>query len=162
MAALASARTHAPIPVTAPLVPFQRPQPPAPEAIMAYYELSREANFYSNGGPCARLLSTRLSDYLGGATFTIPVGNATVGLMVAVRAACGMPSGDRRIILTPSYTFTATACAIEWAGFEPAFVDIEPRGWHLDATALEAAFERFQGKIAGVLACATFGTAPSD
>lgn len=162
MAALVSARTHAPVPVTTPLVPFQRPQPPAPEAIMAYYELSREAHFYSNGGPCARLLSTRLSDYLGGDTFTIPVGNATVGLMVAVRAACGMPSGDRRIILTPSYTFTATACAIEWAGFEPAFVDIEPRGWHLDATALEAAFERFEGKVAGVLACATFGTAPSD
>ena len=70
--------------------------------------------------------------------------------------------GRRRIILTPSYTFTATACAIEWAGFEPAFVDIEPRGWHLDAAALEAAFERFEGKVAGVLACATFGTAPSD
>ena len=128
---------------------------------MSYYELSQQAGFYSNGGPCARLLSERLSAYLGGA-FTIPVGNCTVGLMVALRAACGMPAGERRIVLTPSYTFTATACAIEWAGFQPAFVDIERRGWHMDPAALEVGLERFGGAVAGVLACATFGTAPED
>jgi dTDP-4-amino-4,6-dideoxygalactose transaminase len=162
MAALVPALSHPVVPVREPLVPFQRPEPPEPEAIMAYYERSREAGFYSNGGPCARLLSDRLSDYLGGGTFAVPVGNCTVGLMVALRAACGMPEGARRIVLTPSYTFTATACAIEWAGFQPAFVDIERRGWHLDPAALEAALERFGGAVAGVLACATFGTAPAD
>lgn len=160
MAAFVSAPAQQSVPVTEPLVPFQRPQPPAPEAIMEYYRLSQEAGFYSNGGPCARLLSSRLSEYLGGA-FTIPVGNCTVGLMVALRAACGMPSSRRRAILTPSYTFTATACAIEWAGFEPIFVDIERRGWHMDPRALEGALERFDGEVAGVLACATFGTAPA-
>ena len=66
--------------------------------------------------------------------------------MVALRAACGMPAGARRLVVTPSYTFTATACAIEWAGFEPVFVDIERRGWHLDPAALEAALERFAGR----------------
>ena len=91
MAAPVSAPAQQSVPVTEPLVPFQRPQPPAPAAIMDYYRLSQEAGFYSNGGPCARLLSSRLSDYLGGDTFTIPVGNCTVGLMVALRAACGMP-----------------------------------------------------------------------
>ena len=30
----------------------------------------------------------------------------------------------------------------------------------MDPSSLEAAFERFPGQIAGVLACATFGTAP--
>ena len=64
MAALVSAPAHHSVPVTEPLVPFQRPQPPAPEAIMKYYRLSQEAGFYSNGGPCARQLSTRLSEYL--------------------------------------------------------------------------------------------------
>jgi len=161
MAAPVSAPAQQSVPVTEPLVPFQRPQPPAPAAIMDYYRLSQEAGFYSNGGPCARLLSSRLSDYLGGDTFTIPVGNCTVGLMVALRAACGMPTGRRRAILTPSYTFTATACAIEWAGFEPIFIDIEPRGWHMDPAALEEALERFDGDVAGVLSCATFGTAPA-
>jgi dTDP-4-amino-4,6-dideoxygalactose transaminase len=161
MAALVPALSPSAVPVREPLVPFQRPEPPKPEAILAYYERSREAGFYSNGGPCARLLSDRLSDYLGAGTHAIPVGNCTVGLMVALRAACGMPTGERRIVLTPSYTFTATACAIEWAGFQPAFVDIERRGWHLDPAALEAALARFGAAVAGVLACATFGAAPA-
>jgi dTDP-4-amino-4,6-dideoxygalactose transaminase len=160
MAASVLALSSTAVPVREPLVRFQRPEPPEPEAIMAYYERSRAAGFYSNGGPCARLLSDRLSAHLGGA-HAIPVGNCTVGLMVALRAACGMATRERRIVLTPSYTFTATACAIEWAGFEPAFVDIERRGWHIDPAALEAALGRFRGSVAGVLACATFGTAPA-
>ena len=161
MAAAVPAPSHSAPACTDPLVPLQRPEPPPPEAIMAYYERSREEGFYSNGGPNARLLASRLSDYVGGEAFAIPVGNCTVGLMVALRAACGMPDGERRLIVTPSYTFTATACAIEWAGFEPLFVDIERRGWHMDPAALETAFEHFGGRIAGVLACSTFGAAPS-
>src|SRR4051795_3168015 len=101
MAALVSAPAHPAVPVTEPLVPFQRPQPPAPEAIMAYYRLSEEAGFYSNGGPCARLLEDRLSAYLGNDTLAIPISNCTVGLMVAMRAAFRMPSGPRRLVLTP-------------------------------------------------------------
>jgi dTDP-4-amino-4,6-dideoxygalactose transaminase len=107
---------------------------------MRYYALAEEARFYSNGGPCQRLLTDRLQQYLGGATHVVPVSNATVGLMAAVRGACGMRTDSRPVILTPAYTFTATAAAIEWAGFEPVFVDIERRGWHLDPASLEAAF----------------------
>src|SRR3954454_5385769 len=118
--------------VTPPLVAFQQPEPPAMEAMMAYYRLSEEAGFYSNGGPCARLLSDRLATYLGNDTLAIPVSNCTVGLMVAMRAAFGAPREERRLVVTPSYTFTATACAIEWAGFEPLFVDVDPVGWHVD------------------------------
>jgi dTDP-4-amino-4,6-dideoxygalactose transaminase len=160
MAATVPASKRSVVPVSHPLVPFQRPEPPPPEAIMAYYQRSCEEGFYSNGGPNARLLASRLADYLGGGAFAVPVGNCTVGLTVALRAACGKPTPQRRLVVTTSYTFTATACAIEWAGFEPVFVDIERRGWHMDAAALEAALERHVGEIAGVLACSTFGTAP--
>ena len=160
----APARRSSPLVAPAPewdeLVPFQRPELPPPAAIMEYYALSEAASFYSNGGPCARLLTERLEAYLGGGAYCIPVSNCTTGLMVALRAACGTPDPRRRLVLTQSYSFTATACAIEWAGYEPVFVDIEPRAWHLDPGALEAALERFDGQVAGVLACATFGTAP--
>jgi dTDP-4-amino-4,6-dideoxygalactose transaminase len=141
-------------------VPFQRPQPPPPAAIMEYYALAEEAGFYSNGGPCSRLLSQRLSEYLGGDTHAVPVANCTVGLMAALRAAFPAPVDGRRVVLTPSYTFTATACAIEWSGYEPVFVDIERSGWHLDPAGLERALERYGSEVAGILACATFGTAP--
>lgn len=168
MAPTVAARTAPPaLPATGPArvaaretIRLQQPEPPQPEAIMDYYRKAVDASFYSNGGPCARLLTDRLSTYLGGDAFCVPVGNCTVGLMAAVRAACGAPEGDRRLILTPAYTFTATACAIEWAGFEAAFVDVDEHGWHMDARSLEQALDAFPGEVAGVLACATFGTAP--
>jgi dTDP-4-amino-4,6-dideoxygalactose transaminase len=144
-----------------PPIPLQRPELPEPAAILEYYELSRQANFYSNGGPCATLLSERLSEYLGGETHCIPVSNCTVGLMVALRAACGRRRGPRRRVLCPSYTFTATGCAVAWCDFDPVFVDVEPDGWHINPDQLEIELSRYAGSVKGVLACATFGTAPS-
>jgi dTDP-4-amino-4,6-dideoxygalactose transaminase len=149
---------HAPSPGEQ--VRFQHPQLPPMEAVLAYFARSEEVGWYSNGGPCATELSERLGAWLGGGTFVVPVGNCTLGLMAALRAACGEPEGVRRQVLTPSFTFTATACAIHWAGFEPVFVDVDEEAWCLDPSALEAALADRGGRVAGVLACATFGTAP--
>ena len=144
-----------------PLLPVQRPQLPPPEAIFDYYRASVDSGWFANGGPCAQLLARRIEERLGGHVFGVPVANCTAGLMAALRAACGAPDAGRRLVLTPSFTFTATAGAIEWAGFEPAFVDIEPDGWHLDPVALDEALEHFGSAVAGVLACSTFGSAPT-
>jgi dTDP-4-amino-4,6-dideoxygalactose transaminase len=133
---------------------------PPMEAVLAYFRMSEEAGWYSNGGPCALELGRRLEERLGGGTHAVLVGNATLGLMAALRAACGKPSGGRHLIVTPSYTFTATACAIEWSGFEPLFVDVDPEHWHADPEQLAGALDAFGGEIAGVLACSTFGVAP--
>lgn len=147
-------------PALAPVVRLQRPTPPSGVAILDYYRMSEEAGFFANGGPCAQLLAQRLEDYVGGGAFCVPVGNCTVGLMAALRGACGAPSPGRRLIITPSFTFTATACAIEWSGFEPVFADIDGSTWHLSADALEATLDRLGDRVAGVMACAAFGTAP--
>jgi dTDP-4-amino-4,6-dideoxygalactose transaminase len=141
-------------------VRFQHPQLPPAEEVLAYFRRSEAAGWYSNGGPCAQELSSRLGAALGGATFVVPVANCTVGLIAALRAVCGAPAGARREILTPSFTFTATACAIHWAGFEPVFVDVDPDAWCLEPDALENALRARAGRVAGVLACAPFGTAP--
>src|SRR4051794_15100225 len=111
-----------PAPVAPALVPFQRPEPPKPVDIMAYYAMAEDARYYSNGGPCARLLTERLESSLGDGPFVVPVGTSPVGLMAALRAAGGPPPPERRAALTPAYPFPATACAIDWAGFEPVFV----------------------------------------
>jgi dTDP-4-amino-4,6-dideoxygalactose transaminase len=139
---------------------FQHPEMPPMEAVLAYFRMSEEAGWFSNGGPCALELTRRLEQRLGGDTHAVLVSNATMGLLAALRAACGAPTGARRLIVTPSYTFTATACAIEWAGFEPLFVDVDRDHWHIDPEQLEGALDAFGGEIAGVLACATFGVAP--
>jgi dTDP-4-amino-4,6-dideoxygalactose transaminase len=133
--------------------------PPA-EAVLRYFRRSEDARWFSNGGPCAAELTERLQARLGGETECVLVSNATTGLLAALRAACGTPTGRRRLVLTPSYTFTATACAIHWAGFEPLFVDVDPDHWQLDPEQVAAALAAHDGEIAGVLACAAFGSAP--
>jgi dTDP-4-amino-4,6-dideoxygalactose transaminase len=154
-----TAPPHAPA-ATDGRIRFQHPELPPVEEVLAYFERSREARWFSNGGPCASELTARIEQRLGGETTCVLVANATLGLMAALRAACGEPTRQRRLIVTTSYTFTATACAIRWAGFEPLFVDVDPRHWHLDPQQLDEALAANAGEVAGVLACATFGTAP--
>jgi dTDP-4-amino-4,6-dideoxygalactose transaminase len=137
---------------------YQRPELPSLTDVARYYALAEEARFYSNGGPCCQRLAGRLADYLGDVS-CIPVGNCTLGLIAAIRALCGNPDGRRTLIAVPSFTFTATACAIRWAGFEPLFVDIESDSWQLAPDALAEALARYDGRVAGVMGCSTFGTA---
>jgi len=138
---------------------YQRPELPPITDVARYYALSEEQRFYSNGGPCHRLLTQRLSAYLGN-VHCMPLGNCTLGLMVALRAACGDAVADRNLIVVPSFTFTATACAIRWAGFQPLFVDVDPQSWQLSPAALCDALREYEGSVAGVMGCSTFGTAP--
>lgn len=140
-------------------VRFLEPELPPLTEVAAYYRMAEEAGWYSNDGPCAQLLSQRLSERLGGPE-VIPVANCTLGLIVALRAACGEPTGTRSKILLPSFTFTATAASAVWAGFEPVFVDVLPESWQLDPVALATALAEHDGAVAGVLATSTFGTAP--
>ncbi len=137
---------------------YQRPELPSLNEVARYYALSEEARFYSNGGPCCERLASRLAEYIGEVS-CIPMGNCTLGLIAAIRGLCGTPEGGRKLIAVPSFTFTATACAIRWAGFEPLFVDIEPDSWQLAPDALAEALARYHGSVAGVMGCSTFGTA---
>ena len=59
---------------------FQHPELPPVEEVLAYFERSREARWFSNGGPCAGELTTRLEERLGGDTRRVLVANATLGL----------------------------------------------------------------------------------
>jgi dTDP-4-amino-4,6-dideoxygalactose transaminase len=90
----------------------------------------------------------------------VAVNNATSGLLVALRACLGAPTGARRLVALPSFTFVASVNAIIWAGFEPVFVDIDPADWQVAESALEQ-LEGLRPSLAGVLLCSTFGTAPS-
>ncbi|MFP5361277.1 MAG: DegT/DnrJ/EryC1/StrS family aminotransferase [Thermoleophilia bacterium] len=141
-------------------IPFQQPELPPSHAIMAYFQLSVEAAYFANGGPCARELTARIEERLLHRAHCVLVSSATTGLMAALRVVCGAPRARRRLIACPSYTFAATAGAIAWAGYEPLFVDVEPDGYGLDPESLDAALRVRRGRVAGILACAPFGTAP--
>nr|WP_276508391.1 aminotransferase class I/II-fold pyridoxal phosphate-dependent enzyme [Modestobacter muralis] len=126
-------------------------------AIAPYYRLAEEARFFSNGGPCERLLRAALSDHLGGVG-TVPVNNATSGLIVAIKAVLDAHgTGDRPYVVMPSYTFVATAGAARIMGLQPLFIDVEPDSWQMDADALADVLDTFPGQVAAVLGTHTFG-----
>jgi dTDP-4-amino-4,6-dideoxygalactose transaminase len=142
------------------VVRFQKPQIPALAEIAVHYARSEEARWFSNSGPCVQELEQGCAAYLGLEHPGVAVSNATLGIMVALRACMGRPSKKRRYIAVPSFTFVATVDAIAWAGFEPLFLDIDPASWQPGADSLERLATR-KKSVAGVLLCSTFGTAPS-
>lgn len=143
-------------------VPFLRPQLPPLTEVQKYYRSTEDARFYSNGGPCERLLRERLSAHLDGAA-CIPVNNATSGIMVALLGATHRAgTRGRPLVVTPSYTFAATAGAVQALGHRPLFVDVDPEGWQVDPAGLEGALAEHGPDVAAVLVTHTFGVPPAE
>ena len=70
-----------------------------------------------------------------GVRHAVAVSSGTSGLMLLIRAL-GLPAGGE--VITPSFTFAATAQALLWNGLRPVFGDSEPKSFTLDAAAAEA------------------------
>jgi dTDP-4-amino-4,6-dideoxygalactose transaminase len=77
-----------------------------------------------------------------------------------MRAAFGPPSPCCSVVVLPSFTFTATAAAVVWAGYRPVFADVLPDCWQLDPDALDRAMDAYGRQVAGVLGCSSFGSPP--
>ena len=142
------------------MIRFLTPQLPAATEIERYFATSRDARWFSNDGPCARLFVERSERLLGGGLSVVPVANCTLALMLGLRATAGWPADARREVVLPSFTFPATAGAVAWCGFTPVFADVDPTTWHLSADALKEVLDARGDRVAAVLACSTFGTPP--
>src|SRR5690606_7713921 len=86
-------------------------------------------------GPEVAELEERLCAYTG-AKHCITVANGTDALQIALMAL-GVGPGDE--VLTPGFTYIATAEAAAVLGAKPVYVDIDPRTYNLDPALLEAA-----------------------
>lgn len=137
---------------------FQRPTFPSGEAIERYLRLSRDERWFSNFGPCAELLRERLTAATGRPT--VLVGNATLGLMVAIAALRGRAQQGADEVLVPSFAFAASAQAAVWNGLRPVFVDVAQGHWHLDPNALERALAARRDRVGAVVALSSFGVPP--
>jgi dTDP-4-amino-4,6-dideoxygalactose transaminase len=76
----------------------------------------------SNDGPIVQEFEKQVQQFLG-VKHAIAVCNATTGLQILANAAFGSYSK----VYTPSFTFAATVYALDWAGFVPYFIDIDPK-----------------------------------
>ncbi len=86
-------------------------------------------------GPEVAELEEKLAAYTG-AKHCISVANGTDALQIA-QMALGIGPGDE--VITPGFTYIATAETVALLGAKPVYVDIDPRTYNLDAALLEAA-----------------------
>lgn len=86
-------------------------------------------------GPEVAQLEGKLAAYCG-AKHCISVANGTDALQIALMAL-GVGPGDE--VITPGFTYIATAEAAAVLGARPVYVDIDPRTYNLDPALLEAA-----------------------
>ena len=86
-------------------------------------------------GPEVAELEEKLAVYTG-AKYCITVANGTDALQIA-QMALGIGPGDE--VITPGFTYIATAETVALLGAKPVYVDIDPRTYNLDPTLLEAA-----------------------
>ncbi len=86
-------------------------------------------------GPEVAELEEKLVAYTG-AKNCISVANGTDALQIA-QMALGIGPGDE--VITPGFTYIATAETVAQLGAKPVYVDIDPRSYNLDPTLLEAA-----------------------
>jgi UDP-2-acetamido-2-deoxy-ribo-hexuluronate aminotransferase len=86
-------------------------------------------------GPEVGELEEKLAAYAGVA-HCISVANGTDALQIA-QMALGIGRGDE--VITPGFSYIATAETTALLGARPAYVDIDPRTYNLDPALLEAA-----------------------
>jgi UDP-2-acetamido-2-deoxy-ribo-hexuluronate aminotransferase len=86
-------------------------------------------------GPEVAELEEKLAAFVG-AKYCISVANGTDALQIA-QMALGVGPGDE--VITPGFTYIATAETVALLGAKPVYVDIDPRTYNLDPQLLEAA-----------------------
>lgn len=86
-------------------------------------------------GPEVAELEEKLAGYTC-AKYCISVANGTDALQIA-QMALGIGPGDE--VITPGFTYIATAETVALLGAKPVYVDIDPRTYNLDPALLEAA-----------------------
>lgn len=85
----------------------------------------------TNNGPLVREFESALCGFLG-VKHCIAMSNATVGLEIAIRAA-----GLQGEVIVPSFTFIATAHALQWQRICPVFCDVDPNTHNIDPIEVE-------------------------
>ena len=89
-----------------------------------------DSGWLSNNGPVAQEFEQRIADALG-VKHCVAMCNGTIALEIATRAL-----DLKGEVIVPSYTFIATAHALQWQEITPIFADIDPRTHNLDPAAV--------------------------
>jgi dTDP-4-amino-4,6-dideoxygalactose transaminase len=103
-----------------------------------------DRNWLTNDGPMVRLLEQKVAEFVG-VKHCVAMCNATIALEIAIRAL-----GLTGEVIVPSFTFVATAHALQWQEITPVFCDIEPRNHTIDPKRVEQLITPRTSGIIGV------------
>ena len=112
--------------------------------LLARLEGMIDRRWLTNGGPLVVEFERRIADLLQ-VRNCIATCNATVGLEITARAL--RLSGE---VIVPSFTFVATAHALQWHGITPVFCDVEPVTHNINPRHVEALITPRTSGIVGV------------
>lgn len=90
-----------------------------------------DRKWLTNSGPYVEEFEQRIAELVG-ARHCIAMCNATVALEIAIRAA-----GLIGEVIVPSFTFIATAHALQWQEITPVFCDVDPLTHNIDPCRVE-------------------------
>jgi dTDP-4-amino-4,6-dideoxygalactose transaminase len=89
-----------------------------------------DSGWLSNNGPIAQEFEQRIEKFLS-VKHCVAMCNGTIALEIATRAL-----DLKGKVIVPSYTFIATAHALQWQEITPIFADIDPATHNLDPAAV--------------------------
>jgi dTDP-4-amino-4,6-dideoxygalactose transaminase len=101
------------------------------ERLLARINEMLDRKWLTNDGPFVCEFEKRIADMIG-VKHCIAMCNATVALEIAIRAL-----GLTGEVIVPSFTFIATAHALQWQEITPVFCDVDPTSHNLDPTKVE-------------------------
>lgn len=87
-------------------------------------------------GPAVKQFQRNLELYLGGGAHVVPCANGTDALQI-IMMGLGLKPGDE--VITPAFTYAATAEVIALLQLVPRFVDVDERTFNIDPTRIEEA-----------------------
>ncbi|MBC8424083.1 aminotransferase class I/II-fold pyridoxal phosphate-dependent enzyme [bacterium] len=102
------------------------------DAFLARIGEALDRRWLTNRGPLVEEFESRVAARHG-VEHCVAMCNGTTALEIAVRAL-----GLTGEVILPSFTFVATAHALQWQRITPVFCDIEPDGYNLDPARIEA------------------------
>ncbi|MBW3593604.1 MAG: aminotransferase class I/II-fold pyridoxal phosphate-dependent enzyme [Actinobacteria bacterium] len=120
------------------------PNLPDRAELLRRFEQVLDSGWLTNEGPLLREFERRIAA-LAGVEHCVATCNATTALGLAFRAL-GL-SGE---VILPSFTFVATAHALQWQGITPVFCDVDPRTHNLDPARVEDMITPRTSGIVGV------------
>lgn len=107
-----------------------RPNMGSREAFLTYVNEIFDRRWLTNNGPLVQEFEQRVADFIG-VKHCVAMCNGTIALEIASRAL--ELKGE---VIMPSYTFIATAHALQWQEITPVFADIDPNTHNLDPDAV--------------------------